>query len=427
MVNKKPRMQAPLHNAIRNGEKDFIEKLFQYDYVNDIETTDELGLTPLHTAILCKNDAIAKLLIDNGANVNANSNEGEVLPEIKKAIEKAKVKSMFYGTSDLLKCCTKLSPLHIATINGSLKIVSLLIENGAIVNIENGNSLRPIHAAIHSGFVDIVSLLFKNNALIGNLQAPEFLSHEGLLAHAADDGNAKIMELLFQNGIQAKCKRAFQHALDLGHLDVVEVLVKNGAVIDDYDKYESYPPLYLAALFHEDHEFKMVRFLVEHGADVDILGGEDFDETVLHVASRTGNFELAKYMIQNDADIDCQTIETNYYNGDPPLGSTPLHLAIYNGYTDIAEMLINFGASLDILNSCWHRKTPLHCAIEEENEKIIQALISNGANIEAWSRCYACWEDKLTCVHYQKPLEVALAEKMFKGMKSFLLINHGKS
>ena len=76
MTNKKARLATPLHNAIRNGEKEFIEKLFQYDYVDDIETTDELGLTPLHIAVLCKNDAIAKLLIDNGANVNEVTSAG---------------------------------------------------------------------------------------------------------------------------------------------------------------------------------------------------------------------------------------------------------------------------------------------------------------------------------------------------------------
>ena len=426
MANKKPRMQTPLHNAIRNGEKDFIEKLFQYDYVNDIEVTDELGLTPLHMAILCKNDAIAKLLIDNGANVNAKSNEEEVLPEIKKAIKEAKVKSMYYGTSDLLKYCTNLTPLHIATINGSLNIVSLLIENGAIVNIENGHNLRPIHTAIHSGFVDIVLLLFKNDAQIGNIQAPDFLSPDGLLACAADDGNAEVIEILLQKGIQAKTERAFLIALDLGHFDVVKVLVNNGAVINVYGTHTMYPPLHRAALFNDD-EFKMLKLLVEHGADLEVFGGDEYDKTVLHMAATKGNYELAKYMIQNGANLDCET-GAPWSDYSPAGGSTPLHLAIYEGNNEIAKMLIRAGADLNIPNS-W-TKTPLHYAVEDENIEMIQVLIKNGADVEAWFECESCMDegsqifldDDLGKCCAPKPYEHALENKEINGMKSLFYV-----
>ena len=71
-------------------------------------------MKPLHVAILCKNEDIAKLLIENGANVNAKSKEKQTLPEIRKAIET-------YGMDEQIEYhyineCTNLTPLQIAII-----------------------------------------------------------------------------------------------------------------------------------------------------------------------------------------------------------------------------------------------------------------------------------------------------------------------
>ena len=87
MPMKKPRFCHPLHSAIEANDKEFIEKLFYVNDVSDINAVDERGLTPLHVAMLYKNEVITKLLIRNGANINVKSNGTKILPEIRKVIK----------------------------------------------------------------------------------------------------------------------------------------------------------------------------------------------------------------------------------------------------------------------------------------------------------------------------------------------------
>jgi len=61
-------------------------------------------------------------------------------------------------------------------------------------------------------------------------------------------------------------------------------------------------------------------------------------------------------------------------------GNTPLHLACLKGDLDFVELLIQYGADINIQNTV-AGKTPLHLAVEECNEELIQLLASNGADI----------------------------------------------
>ena len=407
---KKPRFTQSLHNAIRNGETEFLKKLLQYDFIQDIEATDEMGLKPLHVALLCKNDEIAKLLIENGANVNAKSKEKQLLPEIRKTFEE--IKYFYFKLTDIKKYYTKLTPLHIATINGSLKMVKMLVENGASVNIKNICGLRPIHSAILSGSVEIVKELFQNGATIGKLKrSKELIGAEDLVNCATENGSLEIIKMLFQNDIKVEGRRAVHIAIDFGKKEILKFLVKNGAVT--YSDGETYPPLHRL-----DHDLEMVKFLLDNGADVEVFGGEDFEQTLLHRATRYGDLKLVKLLIQIGANIDCKS-GPPHGDDEPPGDSTPLHFAISKGRLEIAELLIKAGASVNIPNA--KAKTALHCAVEHENGKMIQALIHNGANVEAWFDCEECEDTYRTCA--PKPLEITLEEKKINIMKTFLYVN----
>ena len=83
--SKKPRFS--IHLAIQNGETEFIEKLVYYNLLpNDINVFDDNGLSPLHMAILYKQEKIVEFLLKNGADVNKETNEQSILPEIKEMI-----------------------------------------------------------------------------------------------------------------------------------------------------------------------------------------------------------------------------------------------------------------------------------------------------------------------------------------------------
>jgi len=73
------------------------------------------------------------LLIDNGANINNQNNNG-------------------------------LTPLHQASKNGLKEIVELLISKGADVNIKNNAGITPLDVAQQRGQTEIVELLREHGA-----------------------------------------------------------------------------------------------------------------------------------------------------------------------------------------------------------------------------------------------------------------------
>ena len=72
----------------------------------DVNTTNNLGETPLHQAADSENYSMAKLLLSFNAKVNAQQNEGD-------------------------------SPLHHSAFRGDLDMVELLLEHKADPNLRN--------------------------------------------------------------------------------------------------------------------------------------------------------------------------------------------------------------------------------------------------------------------------------------------------
>ena len=410
--SKKLRLTASLHNAIRNGEKEFLEKLFQYDYVHNIEAIDKSGLKPLHVAILCKNEDIAKLLIDNGANVNAKSKEKQTLPEIRNAIETYGMNAQieYY----YIKECTNLTPLQIAIVNKLVNLVEILIQKGANVNAETFYGFRPIHFAVYSGCSEIVYFLFKNGAKVDcdNNLPNDYVSQDDLIKYAAMQGNVKVLKILFQQCTYVDTTLALHNAIEGGHIEVVEEIIVNWDGPDPYlvDSYHcEFTPLRLAM---QCDRLDMIRLLINHGADIELPSeatlSMEYMRTPLEIACMIlRDVEMAECLILKGANMEVLEF-------DLPEKSTLLHQAINEEVTDIAEMLIYFGANLNVKNNA--NKTPLHCAMEQESGCIIQALIQNGADQEIQDKT----EDGTEC---NKPLETALDLKKIISIKTFLHAN----
>eukprot|EP00750_Incisomonas_marina_P029907 INCI7241.6.p2 GENE.INCI7241.6~~INCI7241.6.p2 ORF type:complete len:206 (+),score=44.98 INCI7241.6:267-884(+) len=103
--------------------------------------------------------------------------------------------------------------------------------------------------------------------------------------------------------------------------DVARALLDHGAPIDGTDKRTESTPLAVASL---QGSFKMVRLLVERGADVN---RKDKDgRTPLMLASIDGHKNIIEHLIANNADLNLQELKGNtalqmaaFYCGDPRL------------------------------------------------------------------------------------------------------------
>ena len=86
----------------------------------------------------------------------------------------------------------------------------------------------------------------------------------------------------------------------------------------------------------ENGEIDVVKYLIEQGADINAT--DDWDSSVLMWAVNGGDLETVEYLISKGANIDTETF-------DGALVGTPLDIAKEEGYTDIVNLLIKYGAT----------------------------------------------------------------------------------
>ena len=109
-----------------------------------------------------------------------------------------------------------------------------------------------------------------------------------------------------------------------------------------------------------------VRSYIQNGIDVnarDVFG----DNAGLHWAAKLGLAEMARLLIDNGADLDIR-------NHD---GNTPLHWAAGEGQKELVVILIVHGADVNVRGKGgW---TPLRWAEAQRQKEIARILIASGA------------------------------------------------
>lgn len=151
------------------------------------------------------------------------------------------------------------------------------------------------------------------------------------------------------------------------------------------------------------------------------------EATLLHLAAREGNAELAAYFIRRGLNL----------NSTNNLGETPLTDAITFGNNEIVELLLNAGANHAIMDTFMHNAMWIACSMnnaaavslllqkgEDPNQKyadnstplIVAAMFVADADLlnillEAGADCNACDNSGYTamthCIMNGKPEEVA--------------------
>lgn len=99
------------------------------------------------------------------------------------------------------------------------------------------------------------------------------------------------------------------------------------------------------------------------------------NDTLLHLAARLGIREAAEQLIGLQCDI----------NATNNLNNTPLHEAILHQHWDIAHLLLDAGANVNIKNLL-ESYTPLHLAAIACPPEIITKMLIAGANINEQDR-----------------------------------------
>jgi ankyrin repeat protein len=95
-------------------------------------------------------------------------------------------------------------------------------------------------------------------------------------------------------------------------------------------------------------------------------------KTPLHLALESGHADMAKYLIEQGADINLKDKDN----------AAPLHNAAYLGNLEIVDLLLNKGAT-SLNEGNFRGQTPLHFACERGHPEVATRLLDGGADIEA--------------------------------------------
>ncbi len=294
-----------------NGHPGTVEKLIKAGAKIDFRTTD-LSMTALMYAVGANKPDVVKVLLKNGADVNAVSSY-------------------------------KQTPLMWAAAVGSKDLAKILLDAGAdpsITMIGEMSGATALSIAQDFQYKDVIELLKKTGAQAGKsyYDSTVMIPEEAqALIKAAGKGDMKKVQTLLKNRIDLSADNdtgvtALIAASYAGHVDIVEMLLTKGADPNQKDDVFSRSPLMYAAGAKRS---AVVKSLLKRGAYVN---------------------------------------ETADYN------QTPLMFAIYEGATDIVQLLLDAGADVTIkMTGKFDGITALMIAREKNRGDIIRLLEQAGA------------------------------------------------
>ncbi len=201
----------------------------------------------------------------------------------------------------------------------------------------------------------------------GNYKVKDLMGRS-LLYFVAGFGTVEQAQFLLGKGlnvneISSNGETPLHMASRFGNLEMVKFLISKGAdPLAETTANET--PLYYAI---EGEHLDVVKLLLEYE---DVNRGFSWG-TYLHLASRLGNAEIVKSLIEKGANVNARN----------NLGKTPLHYAIESCDVETTKVLLENRAKPNVFDN--NGKAPIHYVAELGNMELMELLIERGANVNA--------------------------------------------
>ncbi|RGP80571.1 hypothetical protein FLONG3_1310 [Fusarium longipes] len=284
--------------------------------------------------------------------------------------------------------------LHFLCFPHSKSLAELLINSGAELDPLVGSGVTPLCLALAWGDNEIAEILVARGASVTLADS----SAKTPLHMVAEQGNVDLARQILDKGadISATASDGYTpllYAARNGHCEMVKLLLARGA--NCLDPVDGYTAVGLAAWYNH---ISVVRIFIDHGVDLE-ASEEPRAPSVLSVSAVQGHTDLAELLIKKGATIDAMSYGTS--------GQTPLCLASSWGKFAMVDLLLSKGADVNKVSE--DLETPLYKAVRNGKHDVVELLLRNGAD-----ECIRC-KDGLSV-----PLHLASFNGSTQMVKLFL-------
>lgn len=341
---------APIHDAAKKGDVVEVRRLLAKGA--DTNARDAEGNTPIHEVLWGSFDRdaaqhaqgakIIALLLDNGADINAKDKDGDSVLAFALRMGNAEAAKLLLTRGAIVD---NRAVLNVANLDQAEIVAMVLGKKGVNVNVKDADGLTPLInvvfvAASHFGREEeaqraqrlkIIQMLLDKGAEV-NVQGGMF-KKETPMEIALSKGDAGVAEILLSkmnpNGKNKEGDSLFlqtaSKAMDNetreareGCQQFLGVLLKKGADINAKNS-DGESALYLAV---KKQEGTLALWLLERGADANTR--DQKGRLVLHLAAARNNPTLVKALMEKGADVNA-----THPDGIPLLGKVTAAIVKY--------------------------------------------------------------------------------------------------
>ena len=318
-----PFKEPLISHWIVNGDKDILRLLLENGA--NFNAVGSNSFTPLHCAIAVRDTEKVLLLLEKGANPNVADSDG-------------------------------FAPLYYAVLGGNIEIILLLLEHGAKPDSNDNEGWTPSHFAILRKESKII-LRELNTSKAITAKILEDFRHPPLkwcLIEKQENMYLKMFEL--GAGL---CGKFFDVDVDPCLLDIqLDNVGRRGIV-----RLETCEGKPVCCYSTNDKDYKLI---VEDYISKRGLHGW----SLFHLASEVGHEDLLRLLLNFGVDINALDVDM-----------APLLIALMNANVAIAELLIQYGAALNIATD--FNQSALHFASCHNEYDIVRTLVTEGADVNA--------------------------------------------
>lgn len=230
-----------------------------------------------------------------------------------------------------------------------------------------------LHHAIYEDDVTEAKRLIKD----GRMDIEKVFSHRTPLILAVERGHLELVKSLVQAGADINHANVDQMtplmaACQKGHKEIVQYLIKMGAEIYVHNNHGETPLVIACSYERKD----LLPLLINIGSDLEAKDVRGW--TPLIFAITWNDIPFIKLLLKKGANVNHRIRNSyrqysEYYNED-----TPLHVAAYQGNTEVVQLLLKNGAMVNTLNRFGY--SPLYFAVDNDRLDLIELLLQAGAS-----------------------------------------------